>query len=79
MINTDQFYFEKDDQVLHQEASSLGWPALRAPHMFTLESSYTGRKVAMELKETHRAEDGDIIHWEYKSNLVPTTVIVFND
>lgn len=80
MLNTNQFFYDKDNKVLSQEASSLEWPPLRAPHMFTLESDHTGRKIAMELRETYTDAEGDILHWTYKSALVPDlTVIVFND
>lgn len=79
MLKTNQFFFDKDSKELSQEASSLGWPALKAPLMFTLESSHTGRKVTMELVKVHHEYEGDITHWEYRSNLVPVTVLVWND
>lgn len=79
MISTESMHYDSQDDVLTGEASTLQWRPLQAPHMFTLKSHKTDRMVAMELKETTRDREGDILHWTYKSNTIPTTVVVFND
>ena len=79
MVSTDALTYNKSVDTLTGEASTLQWPALQAPRMFTLESHRTGRTVTMQLCHTSKDEEGDIICWDYKSPQIPTTCTIFND
>ena len=82
-ISTNAFSKNHNNSELAVEASTLGWPCLHAPEMFTLTSEWTHRSIAMKKVGTETSDEGDILLWKYKpanrAADVKLTVEVFND
>ena len=82
-LSTSAFCKNSNKTRLVSEASTLEWPPLYAPEMFTLTSEWTNRSITMRKVSTTEDNEGDIIMWMYKpaneAANVNLTVEVFND
>ena len=80
-LSTAAFSKSNKNTHLATEASIIGWPALYAPELLTIESEWTGRSITLEKTYTEKDNEGDIILWMYKpaNKSINLTVEVFND
>lgn len=80
-ISTTAFAKHNHNTEMCTEASTIGWPALYNPPIFTLKSEWTQRNISMERVGIERNDEGEPLVWIYKpsNKSIKLTVEVFND
>lgn len=78
-LSTKYLHYQKIGRSFFAEISEL--PNFRIDHRFALVSHLTGNEIELELINTPRDADNDIIAWEYSpvNDDRITKVVILND
>lgn len=79
-INTDMFFYDKEERDFCQEASTLQIPCGIFPNGLILVSQWTGQPMMFTFKERIMSDSGEEVGgWVYVNNPAKLTCTIWND